>query len=760
MVTGEPEPPNPEPKMRIRLLFVPLVGAVALSCSDAPTSMTGPLPEASLSTSLDASTLTAGWTCGTGPLTEIVGTEGNSFLSFMGETEHITRTFVNPYSGFEVTVEAEFNLNTASYDGLSGTNILLETALNDMLCLETDDGLRTLWNIGGILAGAGDDVVILSHPDIALPGTTFIDAGSGDDIIWSNHGAAGTTSLRGFAGNDLIHGAPISGREIIDGGLGKDFLISGGANETVLIFTPEVLWGSGDFIVHEGTPEVPGTGETFSLESRRSSMDVYMGADGFDVIQMSNGSDVLMLWNDEVGHHPLASPLRVIDVDEIHTGNGDNIVFLAHPEISYGDVTVRAGNGDDIIVTSDGDDVIHLAGGDNYVWTGGGANVVHAGPGNDIIHVADGVGNDEVYCDPDGNATVYADVGDFVEETCATVILFGQPPVADPGGPYTGVEGSPVTFDGTDSFDPDGGELSYEWDFGDGSAVATGPTPTHTYLDNGIYTVTLTVTDELEASHQSTTTATIENAPPVVGEIEDLPADPIQVNSAVTLSADFTDPGILDTHTAQIDWGDGTTSAGTVAQGSGSGTVTGGHTYGAAGVYTVTVTVTDNDGDSGSRSHEYVVVYDPDGGFVTGGGWIHSPEGALVTDPSASGRANFGFVSRYQRGSTVPTGNTQFQFRGGNLNFQSTSYDWLVISGEHRAQYRGEGRLQHDPNEYAFALTVIDGSKPGGGGENKLRFQLWDKVTGDLVYDNQSGSADDADPTTVLGGGNISVHTK
>ena len=66
------------------------------------------------------------------------------------------------------------------------------------------------------------------------------------------------------------------------------------------------------------------------------------------------------------------------------------------------------------------------------------------------------------------------------------------------------------------------------------------------------------------------------------------PLDPAEVGTAINASANFTDPGILDTHTAEFDWGDGTTSAGTVTESDGSGSVTRVHTYATAGLYTIT----------------------------------------------------------------------------------------------------------------------------------------------------------------------------
>jgi hypothetical protein len=80
-----------------------------------------------------------------------------------------------------------------------------------------------------------------------------------------------------------------------------------------------------------------------------------------------------------------------------------------------------------------------------------------------------------------------------------TVVTSGNRcPVANPGGPYTGIAGVPITFDGSASSDPDGDPLTYAWDFdaSDGIQVdAVGVTATHAYAVDGLYVASLTVTD-------------------------------------------------------------------------------------------------------------------------------------------------------------------------------------------------------------------------------------------------------------------------
>jgi len=79
------------------------------------------------------------------------------------------------------------------------------------------------------------------------------------------------------------------------------------------------------------------------------------------------------------------------------------------------------------------------------------------------------------------------------------------------------------------------------------------------------------------------------------------------------------------------------------------------------------------------------------------------------------------------------------------------------VCGGPKCQYKGTGTVNGGGN-YGFLLSAVDGALPGGGGEDKLRMKVWDQFTGQVVYDNQLGAYDFADPTTVIGGGSIVIH--
>ncbi|MBN1627717.1 MAG: PKD domain-containing protein, partial [Deltaproteobacteria bacterium] len=92
-----------------------------------------------------------------------------------------------------------------------------------------------------------------------------------------------------------------------------------------------------------------------------------------------------------------------------------------------------------------------------------------------------------------------------------------HPPTSDPGGPYSGIVGQSIVFDGSGSYDPDSDTLTYAWDFGDGN-TGSGEQPTHTYLAAGTYTMSLIVSDGQLQSDPASTQAIVDasaSIPPV-----------------------------------------------------------------------------------------------------------------------------------------------------------------------------------------------------------------------------------------------------
>ena len=114
----------------------------------------------------------------------------------------------------------------------------------------------------------------------------------------------------------------------------------------------------------------------------------------------------------------------------------------------------------------------------------------------------------------------------------------------------------------------------------------------------------------------------------------------VAVGADVDLHGSFTDVGTLDTHSAQWIFSSVTifepiVNNAAVAESNGIGTATSVYQFDTPGVYHVMFRVSDDDlGQTTATTLDgldaLIVVYDPSGGFVTGGGWINSPAGAYV----------------------------------------------------------------------------------------------------------------------------------
>jgi hypothetical protein len=119
-----------------------------------------------------------------------------------------------------------------------------------------------------------------------------------------------------------------------------------------------------------------------------------------------------------------------------------------------------------------------------------------------------------------------------------------------------------------------------------------------------------------------------------------------------------------------------------------------------------------------------------------------------------TGKASFGFVSKYKKGASTPTGVTQFYFEAGNLEFHSDVQEWLVVNQNGaNAQFKGEGFV-NDVTPARFMLWAGDGDATSDEDDfDTFRIRIWEEVGEEevVIYDNGTDQA--------IAGGSIVIHT-
>ncbi len=206
---------------------------------------------------------------------------------------------------------------------------------------------------------------------------------SGFTII--NGTAEGETIFGGNA-NEAIYGN--GGADTLGGGLGAD-LIVGGSSDTRFIYTPDATWSGGYVAQNAGDAGSPGPGTTFSLLGYGRSYDVFVGSGANNTLVVSDGHNALFL---DDGLSPGVDATRLHNIQTIQAGNGGQIIDLTSTRVSYGDVMIHGGTGDDVLMSSAGNDVLNGGLGNDYLWGGSGNDSLNGGAGADLLFGA--AGND------------------------------------------------------------------------------------------------------------------------------------------------------------------------------------------------------------------------------------------------------------------------------------------------------------------------------------------------------------------------------
>jgi hypothetical protein len=317
-----------------------------------------------------------------------------------------------------------------------------------------------------------------------------------------------------------------------------------------------------------------------------------------------------------------------------------------------------------------------------------------------------------------------------------------EPPLADPGGPYAGDEGAPISIDGSASSDGDGTIVAYRWTAGGGTFDdPTLAAPTFTAPDNGTYSITLEVTDDDGLTDTSSTTVKVSNVAPSVNAGGSGPA--LKANTPSGLNATFTDPG-ADTHTATIDWGDGTPNTAIDPAASPIGLS---HRYANPGQYMIRVTVTDDDGGSASDTVEITVTgklsppsADPGGPYAgregsrirLSGSGSSDDDGEIVSYHWTADRGAFDNPNALRPRFTAPDNGTytvtlQVRDNDGLTDTRSTT---VKVSNASPNLDAGRGATIRPGGEYRLRATFTD---PGSADTHSATIEWGDGTPNTVI---------------------------
>ncbi|MGA1864609.1 MAG: PKD domain-containing protein, partial [bacterium] len=245
------------------------------------------------------------------------------------------------------------------------------------------------------------------------------------------------------------------------------------------------------------------------------------------------------------------------------------------------------------------------------------------------------------------------------------------PPTAEANGPYTGTEGQAISFSSAGSGDVNGDPITYNWNFGDG-ATSSSANPSHTYAQNGTYTVTLTLNDG-SSNDSDTATVTVSDIDPVVN----FSATPTSGEAPLTVNFTATATSYDGITSYSWSFGDGGTDDGGSPR----------HTFTASGTYTVSLNVTEQDGDRATNTKtNYILV--------------------SVSNTPPTAEANGPYTGTEGQAISFSSAGS------GDVNGDPITYNWNFGDGA-TSSSANPSHTYSQNGTYTVTLTLNDGSSNG-----------------------------------------------
>jgi hypothetical protein len=226
---------------------------------------------------------------------------------------------------------------------------------------------------------------------------------------------------------------------------------------------------------------------------------------------------------------------------------------------------------------------------------------------------------------------------------------------------------------------------------------------------------------------------------PVLGPI--VGAEP-QLGEAAAFTLSFRDRNTAQTHSATVDWGDGSgPQPALVSESNGQGTVSASHTYTSQGGYVITIRVTDSGGRSSSVIRE-VLVFNLGMASISGQGTLAGARGEPQRGLDAARSPLSFMLAAPLDPQHRATKDFTFRLKGGLL-FKGETLERMSQAGN-TVRLEGTGRL-NGRSGYRFTLEATDGSAQGRAAHDRLTVRITqaERTSGKerVVLDLGSGSA-------------------